>query len=332
MSSAEGLSSESSLAPSEPARFRRERDVDADDVGLPEQVFLGRRIAEAGLVGALLRDVLAPDRDLHAEGLADLAHAGAELAEPDDAEVHPLDVRAERGLPWRAGLELVVLVADVARQFENEPPGDAGGRIAEAAGAADRDALRLRGLHVDAAIDHARGDQELEIRQLVDDVFRERRALSHRADDGKSLQRLDDVVVAAEVLVEHLDVDVVCDFRPVGARERDVLVVVENCAAMLCHLTILVIVRLFRRLQQTDRLAVEVRADVLDYAAIAAAEILLRHIAEMRRQHHVVELAQRMLNRQRLHVVDVEAGACDPLVAERVEHGSLVDQRTRGWC
>ena len=48
----------------------------------------------------------------------------------------------------------------------------------------------------------------------------------------KPLQRLDDVVGAAEVLVEDLDVEVALDLRPVGHRERDVLVVVEDRAAI----------------------------------------------------------------------------------------------------
>ena len=54
-------------------------------------------------------------------------------------------------------------------------------------------------------------------------------------DDLEPLQRLDHVVGAAEVLVEHLDVEVARDLRPVRYLEGDVLVVVEDCTAILGH-------------------------------------------------------------------------------------------------
>ena len=62
-----------------------------------------------------------------------------------------------------------------------------------------------------------------------------RRALAHGADDLEALQRLDDVVLRAEVLVEHLDVEVALDLRPVGHREGHVLIVVEDRAAQGGH-------------------------------------------------------------------------------------------------
>jgi hypothetical protein len=54
---------------------------------------------------------------------------------------------------------------------------------------------------------------------------------SFSAGDGKVRKRRDHVVRAAEMLVEHLDLDIAFDFRPVGQSERDVLIIVENCAA-----------------------------------------------------------------------------------------------------
>ncbi len=47
---------------------------------------------------------------------------------------------------------------------------------------------------------------------------------------AKSLQRRDDLVGPAEMLVEDLDVDVALDLRPVGDLQRHILIVVENCA------------------------------------------------------------------------------------------------------
>ena len=48
---------------------------------------------------------------------------------------------------------------------------------------------------------------------------------------GNPLQRGDDLVGPAEMLVEDLEFDVALDLRPVGDLEHDVLIIVENCAA-----------------------------------------------------------------------------------------------------
>ena len=47
----------------------------------------------------------------------------------------------------------------------------------------------------------------------------------------------------------------------------------------------------------------------------------------MGRQHHVRQLRQRVMRRQRLGVEDVEAGTGDPLLRERRDQGSLIDDR-----
>ena len=124
-----------------------------------------------------------------------------------------------------------VLVADVAGQLEHQADGDAGGRAAERAGAADHDAARLRRLGVDRGVAHAGGDQELEIGQRLDHLARKAGALAHGDDDLEVLERRDDLIGPAEMLVEDLDIDVALDLGPVGDLEHDVLIVVENCAA-----------------------------------------------------------------------------------------------------
>ena len=65
-----------------------------------------------------------------------------------------------------------------------------------------------------------------------------RGALAHGADDLEALQRLDHIVGPAEVLVEHLDVEVARHFRPVRRLERDILVIVEDCTAILGHVVL----------------------------------------------------------------------------------------------
>ena len=47
-------------------------------------------------------------------------------------------------------------------------------------------------------------------------VAQERRALAHHADDREALERGDDLVGAAERLIEDLDLDVGAERRPVG--------------------------------------------------------------------------------------------------------------------
>ena len=214
----------------EAARALRQHDVDGDEVGLAEQVVLGD-VADASLLAFLRREVLAPGDHLHAERLGDVGGTGAELAEPEHAERHAFEVGPDGRLPHCAGVQPRVLVADVAGQFEHQPDGDAGGRAAERAGAADRDAARLGRLGVDRGVARAGGDQELELGQRLDHLLRKAGALAHRDDDLEILKRRDDLVRAAEMLLEDLDVDLALELRPVGDLEDDVLIVVENCAA-----------------------------------------------------------------------------------------------------
>ena len=175
--------------------------------GLPEQVLLAH-VVDAGLLALLRGEVLAPGDDLHAERLGDGGGADAELAEAEHAEREAVEVDADGGLPRLAGLHARVLVADAPGQLEHQADGDAGRRIAHRRRAADHHAALLGRRHVERGIAQAGGDEELEIRQLLDHGARERRALAHRADDAEALQRLDHIVRPAEMLVEHLDVEV----------------------------------------------------------------------------------------------------------------------------
>src|SRR5271165_3888310 len=61
-------------------------------------------------------------------------------------------------------------------------------------------------------------------------------------------------------------------------------------------------------LNDANRLAVEKGADILDDLRVGAAIVLLGHVADMRGQDHVRRRAQRMVDRQRLLIVDIEPG------------------------
>src|SRR4029077_8040751 len=88
--------------------------------------------------GMRLGEVLAPGDDLHAEGLADRADLGAELAEAEQAERLALEAGADRRLPL-ALAPSAILARDVAGEGEDETPGQLGRRIGQHVGAADGD-------------------------------------------------------------------------------------------------------------------------------------------------------------------------------------------------
>src|SRR5258707_11999197 len=62
------------------------------------------------------------------------------------------------------------------------------------------------------------------------------------------------------------------------------------------------------------RLTLEPGVDAFDHLAVVVVEAFLGDIAEMRRQHEIVELAERMVDRQRLDRGHVEGNAMDLLL------------------
>src|SRR5712671_1503251 len=76
-----------------------------------------------------------------------------------------------------------------------------------------------------------------------------------------------------------------------------------------------------------DGLAVHKGPDIGDDVRIIDLVVLDADIAEMRGEHHVVELAERMIDRQRLDVEHVKAGAADAAVGESGDQGLLVHDR-----
>ena len=214
----------------QPARAVAQHEMDGDDVGLAEQVFL-RDVVGAARRRFFRREVLAPGDHVHAEGFRHRGRALAELAEADHAQRHAFEVAPERHLPGFARFHARVLEADAAGEFQHQPEHDAGGGRADRAGAADGDAALGGGLEVERIVLGAGGDQELEVRQRLDHFARERRALAHADHDGEALQGLDRLVRPREGLVEDRELDVFGERRPVGERKRDVLVVVQDGCA-----------------------------------------------------------------------------------------------------
>src|SRR6516162_8649638 len=208
--------------------------MNGDEIGLPKKLIL-LRILDADCLALLRGEILAPCHHLHPECLRDAGRAGAELAKPNDAEREAFEVEPYGALPGSPGLQAGILIADAPGELEHEADGNARGGISRGRGAAHDDAMLPGRGDVDRGIAHAGGDQELEIGQLLDHSAGESGALAHGTDDLEALQRLDDVLLAAEVLVEDLAVELGSDFRPVGRFEGDVLIIVENRAATARH-------------------------------------------------------------------------------------------------
>src|SRR5215470_5067859 len=78
-------------------------------------------------------------------------------------------------------------------------------------------------------------------------------------------------------------------------------------------------------LEHPDGRAAEERLDVLERLAKEDPVGLLGHVAQVRGDHRVRELAERVVERQRLLVEDVEAGAGDGPVPQGPDEGRLVD-------
>jgi hypothetical protein len=69
---------------------------------------------------------------------------------------------------------------------------------------------------------------QLEVRELLQDLPRKRRAFAHDAYRVERPQALDHSRGIGDVIVEHSDLGVPPDDRPVGKPQRNVLVVVED--------------------------------------------------------------------------------------------------------
>src|SRR5260221_9560866 len=73
------------------------------------------------------------------------------------------------------------------------------------------------------------------------------------------------------------------------------------------------------------RFALEPRVDALDHLGVVVAETVLGDVAEMRRQHEIVELAERMIDWQRLNREHLSPAPRNLLLNQRVQYHAFVD-------
>ena len=221
--------------PNQAAGARAQHDMDGDDVGGGQQLFLAG-VADAGFLAFLRRQVRAPGDHVHAKGLPELGDLGAELAEPNDAERAALDLVAEQALPGHAGMHARVLAADIAGQFEDQAHGQRRGR--------DRGKRRCRNTRRCAPWPPRISIAALRIPEVTssfrfgscsNSVAGKRGALAHGEDDLEILQRRSRLVLRRKGLLEHGEIDTVLDLRPVRGVEREFQIVVEDCTAQPRH-------------------------------------------------------------------------------------------------
>ena len=139
-----------------------EREVDRQHVAGAGELSQARGQLDPELVCSLPGEVLAPRDDVHAERCADPGHATANPPRPEDPEPTAGQLGAHGALPRAAGAKGRVLVRDMARETEDEGPGELRGRDGRAGGAAHGDAVSRGCREVDRGVAHAGGDHEAE--------------------------------------------------------------------------------------------------------------------------------------------------------------------------
>jgi hypothetical protein len=123
----------------------------------------------------------------------------------------------------------------VPGQGKNQRPRQLCGWFGPAGSAAHRDAARDGGSHVYRRVAHAGRDQQPQARQPIEQAGGKRGAFPHGDDDVESVERRRNHVLGGEPIVQRRHVDGRIQRRPVGHRQRDALVVVEERAAKSGH-------------------------------------------------------------------------------------------------
>ncbi len=214
----------------EPACFARQRHVQRDDVGLGEQLRERGRMRDAELGRAFLGQASAPADHVHVERATDGGHELADVADADDAERRPAQTVPDAALPAAAGMELGILARDVAYGRENQRPRELACRAGPAARPAYGHAALGGGGEIDRRIAHAGRHEQSKLGQRREQRAVERRSLAHRDDDLERRERLDKLRAIVDVIVQHGNIDAIGDRLPIGHRQRDALVIIEDRA------------------------------------------------------------------------------------------------------
>ena len=83
------------------------------------------------------------------------------------------------------------------------------------------------------------------------------------------------------------------------------------------------------RVQNTHRRAVQPGLDILDHLTVEGAIGLNRDVAGVRRHDQVFQFPERMVDRQRFFVKNIDGGAGDPALGQCLDQRVLIDDRPR---
>jgi hypothetical protein len=92
-----------------------------------------------------------------------------------------------------------------------------------------------RGGHIDRRVSGSRRGNELEIEKALNAVAGQWGPFAHDTNDIKRQQTLNDGFRIGEVVLKYGDVRSIAEHRPIGTRERHVLVIVQNSNLVFLH-------------------------------------------------------------------------------------------------
>ena len=190
----------------------------------PPHADLGRRLGG---------QVLAPGDHLHVEGLAIVSHALADAAEAEQAKGAAGQDRADGGLP-AALAQRPVFRRDVAHGGDHQAPGQLGRGVGDLGHArpaeirvADDDAVVGGRPHVQIGQARADDEDQLQVRQTLDQAAWQGGALAQGAEHLKGRQQAGRLVLG-KVPVEPGQLGARRQFRPVGGVQSHAGIVIEN--------------------------------------------------------------------------------------------------------
>src|SRR5260370_41795554 len=95
--------------------------------------------------------------------------------------------------------------------------------------------MLARGVHIERRVYRSRRGKEPGDGEGLNDVEGHGWPLAHDTNDVKRLQPLNQGVRVGEVVLEHREVRLIAEHRPIGALKRHILVIVQNSDLVLLH-------------------------------------------------------------------------------------------------
>jgi hypothetical protein len=88
---------------------------------------------------------------------------------------------------------------------------------------------------IDRRVSSSRRGNELEVGKALNHVARQRGPLAHDTNDIKRQQPLNHGLRICEMVLKYSDICSMAEYRPIGALNRRILVIVQNSNLVLLH-------------------------------------------------------------------------------------------------